>query len=205
MKKLFLFFLSTISSLSVFAQIAEQDSISTINQVQQTTSQNLPIPEPEFADQSLVIIDGQGILIPRESAYVTSKANATMYIFGMGKVKTQLRLDGTKSNFIIEKKPQLYFIIRTKDNVTDPESFINICPLKVLRNFRYFQLGKLGTFSGAREDMVASVDYNAKKYGESSYYIMVEDLEPGEYGILIGDPNSFNEKNKYKIATFSIQ
>lgn len=39
------------------------------------------------------------------------------------------------------------------------------------------------------------VDFTAKKYGESSYLIEINHLEPGEYGITVTNPNNKDEKN----------
>lgn len=55
---------------------------------------------------------------------------------------------------------------------------------------RRYQLAESGTFSKTEENSLSSIDYNAKKYGVSSYYLVMNDLTPGEYGIVIGDPNS---------------
>lgn len=40
---------------------------------------------------------------------------------------------------------------------------------------------------------------------KSSYYIVLEDLTPGEYGIVIGDPNHENTKNGMKVTTFTVE
>ena len=48
-------------------------------------------------------------------------------------------------------------------------------------------------------------DYKAKKYGESSYLIIIDDLTPGEYGIVIGDPNNANTKNGMKVTSFTVE
>ena len=44
-----------------------------------------------------------------------------------------------------------------------------------------------------------------KKYGESSYLIVLEGLKPGQYGILLGDPNSLTGKNQFKVTTFEVE
>jgi hypothetical protein len=50
-----------------------------------------------------------------------------------------------------------------------------------------------------------NIDFNAKKYGESSYLIVIDGLEAGEYGILLGDPNNVTEKSQWKVTTFAIE
>ena len=50
-----------------------------------------------------------------------------------------------------------------------------------------------------------NLSFKAKKYRQSSYYIVIENLKPGEYGISLGDPDKRNEKNDMKITTFSVK
>lgn len=70
---------------------------------------------------------------------------------------------------------------------------------------RRYQLAEAGTLSKTESNNLASVEYKAKKYGESSYYIVMENLTPGEYGIVIGDPNNENTKNGMKVTTFTVE
>ena len=57
----------------------------------------------------------------------------------------------------------------------------------------------------AGKNNLSNIDYKAKKYGESSYLIVLENLQPGEYGIVIGDPDNENTKNRMKVTTFSVE
>lgn len=52
---------------------------------------------------------------------------------------------------------------------------------------------------------LSNIHYKAKKYGESSYLIVLENLQPGEYGIVIGDPDNENTKNRMNVTTFSVE
>ena len=99
----------------------------------------------------------------------------------------------------------LRLILKAKDNTTDPNQFINIFKFEIYKKERRFQLAEVGTLSAAKTNNIASVEFKAKKYGESSYLIQLEDLEPGEYGIIIGDPNNQNTKNGMKVTTFTVK
>ena len=66
-------------------------------------------------------------------------------------------------------------------------------------------MAEAGTLSATKTNNLSSVDFKAKKYGESSYLIQLENLTPGEYGIIIGDPNTQNTKNGMKITTFTVE
>ncbi len=48
------------------------------------------------------------------------------------------------------------------------------------------------------------MDFNAKKYGKDSYYVVVDNMEAGEYGIYVTNPNEKDEKNSLVIATFGV-
>ena len=96
-------------------------------------------------------------------------------------------------------------IIRAKDNTTDPNSFISIFKFDVTKKERRYQLAESGTLSKTETNNLSSVEFKAKKYGTSSYLLLLEDLQPGEYGIVIGDPNNKNEKNSMKVTTFTVE
>jgi len=51
---------------------------------------------------------------------------------------------------------------------------------------------------------LSNIDFNAKKYGEASYLLYLDNLTPGEYGLLMGDPNALTGKNTFKVTTFCI-
>ncbi|MDR5591582.1 hypothetical protein [Christiangramia sp. SM2212] len=45
--------------------------------------------------------------------------------------------------------------------------------------------------------------FQGKKFGESSYIITVPEIEDGEYGIIVKNPNSLDEKSTI-VSTFGI-
>lgn len=72
-------------------------------------------------------------------------------------------------------------------------------------NRRQAQISEVGTFTGSSVNSLSNIDFNAKKYGESSYLIVIDGLDSGEYGMLLGDPNKVTEKNQFKVTTFSVE
>lgn len=163
--------------------------------------------EPEFLEETLLLTsDSEGVILKRESGYVKAKAGASLYLIGIGKVKSRLTIDGNKSVNEVKAKRSARLILKAKDNKTDPNSFINIFKFDIYKNKeRRYQLAEVGTLSASKSNNLASIEFKAKKYGESSYLIQLEDLEPGEYGIIIGDPNSENTKNGMKVTTFTVE
>ena len=51
-----------------------------------------------------------------------------------------------------------------------------------------------GTLMKSRTNSKDMVRFNGKKYGESSYLIELKNLKPGEYGIIVSNPNNRDEK-----------
>lgn len=164
------------------------------------------VSEPEFAEETLLLLsDTKGEKLTRENGTVKTKAGASLYLTGIGKVKSRLTLAGTTSRSKVKGAATTRLIIKAADNKTDPNSFISIFKFEIKGKERRYQLAEAGTLSKTESNNLASVEYKAKKYGESSYYIVIEDLQPGEYGIVIGDPNSENTKNGMKVTTFTVE
>lgn len=172
-----------------------------------STMAQVTAPEPEFSEETLLLTsDSEGVVLKRENGYVKTKAGASLYLTGIGKVKSRLTINGNKSINATKAQRTARLILRAKDNTTDPNSFINIFKFDIYKNKeRRYQLAEVGTLSASKTNNLASVEYKAKKYGESSYLIQLEDLEPGEYGIVIGDPNNANTKNGMKVTTFTVE
>lgn len=173
-------------------------------------AQNVTVEEPEFAEETLLLTsDNQGVKLSRENGTVKTKAGASLYLTGIGKVKvsldSRLTLKGVKSTSKAVGGSTTRLIVKAADNKTDPNSFISIFKFEVKGKERRYQLAEAGTLSKSESNNLSSVDYKAKKYGESSYYIVLEDLTPGEYGIVIGDPNHENTKNGMKVTTFTVE
>ena len=164
------------------------------------------VTEPEFAEETLLLIsDNEGILLKRENGTIKAKAGASLYLTGIGKVKSRLTLKGVQSVNEVKGSSTTRLIIKGKDNLTDPNSFINIFKFEVTGKERRYLLAEVGTLSKSESNNLSSVEYKAKKYGDSSYLITITDLTPGEYGIVIGDPNNANTKNGMKVTSFTVE
>ena len=169
-------------------------------------AQTITAEEPEFAEETLLLTSNtKGEKSNRENGTVKSKAGASLYLTGIGKVKTRLTLQGAQSTSKAKGASTTKLIIKAVNNTTDPNSFISIFKFEVKGKERRYQLAESGTLSKTEENNLSSVEYKAKKYGQSSYLLVLEDLQPGEYGIVIGDPNNANTKNTMKVTTFTVE
>ena len=60
-----------------------------------------------------------------------------------------------------------------------------------------------GTLLKSKTHSENIIRFSGKRYGNSSYIINLEDLETGEYGVLVLNPNS-NDQKRIVISCFSI-
>ena len=169
-------------------------------------AQEITVTEPEFAEETLLLTsNSEGVKLNRENGTIKTKAGASLYLTGIGKVKSRLTLKGAQSLSKVKGTSTTKLIVKAADNRTDPNSFISIFKFEIKDNERRYQLAETGTLSKTETNNLSSVDFKAKKYGESSYYIVMDDLTPGEYGIVMGDPNNANTKNGMKVTTFTVE
>ncbi|MGL4851578.1 MAG: hypothetical protein ACRC3Z_02835 [Phocaeicola sp.] len=169
-------------------------------------AQEVTLAEPEFAEETLLLLSNtEAVKLNRESSSIKTKAGASLYLTGIGKVKSRVTLKGTQSTSKGQGGATTQLIIKAADNKTDPNSFISIFKFEIKGNERRFQVAEAGTLSKTETNNLANIEYKAKKYGESSYLILLEELTPGEYGIILGDPNNANTKNGLKVTTFSVK
>lgn len=80
-----------------------------------TTSfaQKVSVPEPEFADQTFLLTSNtEYVKLPRESGVVKTKAGASLYLVGIGKVKTRITLSGPTSSVTVPAGKDVRLIIK---------------------------------------------------------------------------------------------
>ena len=79
------------------------------------------VAEPDFAEQVLLLSsDSTGVLLERESGTVKTKAGASLYLTGIGKVKSRLTLKGVTSASTAKGSETTRLIVKARDNATDP-------------------------------------------------------------------------------------
>jgi hypothetical protein len=91
--------------------------------------------------------------------------------------------------------------VRAPDNESDPITVINIFKLKAGRKDRK-AAAALGNF-GSNTEGLDLLNYNAKRFGKSSYLITLMEKPAGEYGIIVNDPNS-KDKKRVLVSCFGI-
>ena len=153
--------------------------------------------EPEFIGETNLLCifqnDTVSMALDKESAKIKSKAGASLYLTGIGSVKTRIHVQGNTSSCIAKPDSECRLIVRSSNNDQDPNSFIQLVKFEVKRDERRCEVGKINTFKGSSAGTEQLVEYKAKRYGESSYELFFNP-EPGEYGIFLSNPDSRDEK-----------
>lgn len=166
-------------------------------------AQKVTVPEPEYKGQVAVInADSTTTLLQKETGEHKAKSSAFALVPIPGaslldRTKAYLTVKGAESpNKISSKKFSL--IIRVKDNSEEPKNAFGIFKFETKKKKeRRFKMADIGFGSASATTNFTTVDYEAKKYGSSSYLVTLHDLPAGEYGVVA---NGFDS-----IATFSVK
>ena len=159
--------------------------------------------EPEFIGQVMVLnSDSTTILLQKEQAAM--KASTTN--FGLIPIPGSGLLDKSKTNLVVKGKEskvtlnpgRVTLIIRAENNNVDPKSVMGIFQFDVKKGKRQFKVTE-GSMVGGYDTTISfnTVQYEAKKYGEHSYLVIIENAEPGQYGIVMNDISN--------ISTFGVK
>ena len=163
-----------------------------------TTLHAQDIVEPEFIGEAIIVTKtGQTIPLPIEPAMTKTRANAALYLFGMGNIKSHFYLEGLMSSAHINAGEDFNIIIRVANNDYSPSGYIKVFKFDLKANRREAEINSIGTFSGASTNNLKYIPFVAKKYGESSYLIKIEGIGTGEYGIKLNEENN-------TISTFGV-
>lgn len=152
------------------------------------------VVEPEFMYECGILNNNSTLMICEKSnAKISSKASASMYLTGIGKVKTRYQVANPNSNVIINKSDTITIICKSMSNVMDPHQVIKVYSLESKKKYRQVQIGEIGTFTGS-EVMGDNLPFNATKYGNTNtcYKITLINYPAGEYAISVLNPMVFN-------------
>lgn len=148
--------------------------------------------EPEYIGQVVVInADSTVTLLQKETMKMTTKSSK----FGMIPIPGASLLDKTKSNLVLKgnaapvvlNSGRHTFIVRNKDNNEDPKGVFSIISFETKKKERVYTMAEGSLLGGtSMKTNFNSVEYDVKKYGESSYIVTV-DLKPGQYGFMVND------------------
>lgn len=159
--------------------------------------------EPEFEMEPYVFISADSTFetpLPCESAYTKSKAGASLFLTGIGKVKSYYYINGNKSPLQIDGRTS-NIIINTGG--VSPQQTLSVIKLEQLNSKRRWKTGEIGSFTGASSNEDNSVVLKYKRYGENSVIINTKGFSPGEYCLAI--TNMMTNTKSAKVYTFCIK
>ncbi len=150
--------------------------------------------EPEFIYECGILNENSTLTIcEKANAKITAKASASMYLTGIGKIKTRYQVPNSNSTVSINKSDTITIICKAMSNTMDPHQVIKIYSLESKKKYRQVQIGKIGTFTGS-EIMGDNLPFNVTKYGNTNtcYKITLINYPAGEYAISVLNPMVFN-------------
>ena len=178
MKKILFIAISAIVTLCAHAQKAQE-------------------PEFEFEPYVLNLADSTlQTMLPVENAYGKAKASASLYLVGVGKVKTYWYVDGNQSSLQLDTNAKI--VINTGGK--SPMQTISINRMEQLGKKRRYLYGEAGSFTGATTGQDNSASFRYKKYGKESVMIPFSDLAPGEYVLSITNTMTNNKIRSYSAS-----
>ncbi len=152
--------------------------------------------EPDFIGEVYHMdAAGHATLLEKQHAVMKTKAGASLYLFGIGKVKTKINVKNGRSSTRFPAADTLRLVVKAVDNASDPMTIVQVFRFKASSKSRKAEVSSSGSFSGDSDNNLDYLPYTAAKYGESSYLLTLTGVGPGEYGIIVLNPNTEDEKN----------
>lgn len=158
-----------------------------------TFSSNAQIQEPKYIGEAILLTsDSTFVKLDKEFAQfrtgISWSTNAWEALF--------LKIESGKSSVRLPKGSSAKILVKAADNNSDPMSIITIYKFKAKKNKRETMLARSneGTTGSSYNVTKNMIPFNGEQYGEKSYLIELDNLTPGEYGIVVNNPNSIDEK-----------
>lgn len=120
-----------------------------------TQAQTIPetTPEPEFIGEIVTVRpDGTVAKLEKQSVQMRTRANASAVIFGIGKAKTKLIIEGPKAGVRLTAGQPASFIVRAVDNATDPMSIINVFRFEAKKDKRMAEMASVSSFGSVKSN-----------------------------------------------------
>lgn len=154
-----------------------------------TSVAQINVPEPDFIGD-VIYVSEEGNAIPLEKTYARVKVRDKFK--GLA---SMLSVEGDASRVRL-KSGEIQLIVRAVDNHSDPMSIVRVFEFSAgKKQTRVITLAQGNDFTRAVSyDDYRSIMFSGKKYGESSYLLTINSIAQGEYGIIVKNPNSVDEK-----------
>ena len=164
------------------------------------------VKEPTFVGEAFILkSDNSAIDLEKEQVQFKTRAGVSVYLAGIGKVKTKIDIPGCCSKAVYNSNDDLKLVVRAVDNKTDPLSIIQVFKFKKRKRKRLAELASVGTFAGGSSKNLDYLRFKAEKYGKSSYILTIKEFEHGaEYGVIVNNPNALDQRQTI-VSTFGTE
>ena len=152
--------------------------------------------EPKWVGEVVILqVENDTVSVPTEKANVQVKtsASAGRLLVGIGNVRSKVTVKGGRSTTQVSPDKPVILVVKTKDNESDPSSFIQIVKFEEKKKERKAELASQNWVGNVSEGNMTLVPYVADTYGKSSYILKVDPIE-GEFGVRVLNPNEKDEK-----------
>lgn len=165
-----------------------------------THAQTPQFPEPEFVGHVLAILPGDTTKpLAQESMSPRHRNSVSAELFGIGRTHiNEMMVKGSKAIRRFKQGDGIALIVRVVDNQIDPMSEINVFRFKTTKKLRLAEYSSEGTLGDKQTNTLEHQPFTARRFGESSYLIVLQDPQPGEYGITVNALGNLN------VSTFGI-
>lgn len=151
------------------------------------------VNEPEFIGEAFLLNnDSSTLLLDKEIAQYTAGVSWSANSWNA----LSIEIPGGRANSRLLSNTKVKIVVRAMDNNSDPLTIISIYRFKARPNKRTVVVSEdnSGTLMKSRTNTEDLVRFNGKKFGKTSYIIEISNLYPGEYGIIVANPNNVDEK-----------
>lgn len=195
MKKIFILLLACCAGIRSQAQAPEATDAP-----ESAATETLVFSEPEFVGQALAIrSNNKAEQLVQESLAPRHRSSTGQKLFGIGKDHIdEMTLKGPQAPIRFRKSDGIAFIIRVPDNMIDPMSVISVFRFKVKKKMRIAEYASVGTFGDQQSNTLERQPFTSRRFGSSSYLIILKDVQAGEYGITVDALGSLN------VSTFGV-
>jgi hypothetical protein len=116
-----------------------------------------------------------------------------------------LVIPGGEAGLRIPKGKNATIIVKASNNNSDPLSIVTVYKFDAKKKKRYTMLSKdnSGTLMKSKTNTKNQLIFRGAKYGESSYKLQFDNLQEGEYGIVVANPDNVDEK-KAIVSCFGV-
>ena len=169
---------------------------------QRAFGQEIQIEEPEYIGEALILND-EGNFISTDNEIAAIHVGASLKVNSWNAIS--LVVEGGKAAARVTEGHPITLVVKAVDNQTNPLSIVRIYKLDGKKKKRSTILAKDNSdnIMTSKTYTKNQLKFTGKKYGTASYVITLNDVKPGEYGIVVSNPNNVDE-TRMVVACFGV-